>query len=228
MIKGNKGEWSEIYTLLKVISDKTLFAGDSDLNKIEHLIFPIIKVIRSEKDKDFEFSYENDLVVVKNDSEEVRISISDFQKQAFFLLTKMKEKTNGTFSIPEVEEFINSFNSTSLKAKSSVKTDIKIVIHDQRIGTNSELGFSIKSQIGGSSTLLNAGHTTNFIFKINCLDLTENEINEINSIDTKSKVKDRVQKIIELGGKLVFDRAENSIFANNLMLIDSALPTIIT
>ena len=39
MLKGNKGEWSDIYTLLKIISDKKLFAGDSNLNKIENIIY---------------------------------------------------------------------------------------------------------------------------------------------------------------------------------------------
>ena len=106
------------------------------------------------------------LVIVKNGLEEIRISVNDFQKQAHFLLTKLREKTKATFSIPEIEEFINSFNSYSLKAKSTVKSDIRIVIHDQRTGTNPELGFSIKSQLGGASTLLNASKTTNFIYKI--------------------------------------------------------------
>lgn len=46
MITGNKGEWSEIYTLLKVIADKHLYGGNSDLNKIENLIFPIIRILR--------------------------------------------------------------------------------------------------------------------------------------------------------------------------------------
>ena len=45
MLTGNKGEWSEIYTLLKIISDKKLFAGDSDLNKIESLIFPTQRLL---------------------------------------------------------------------------------------------------------------------------------------------------------------------------------------
>ena len=44
MVTGNKGEWSEIYTLLKIIADKQLYSGDRNLNKIENLIFPIIKV----------------------------------------------------------------------------------------------------------------------------------------------------------------------------------------
>lgn len=228
MITGNKGEWSEVYMLLKVISDKQLFAGDSNLNKIETLIFPIIKVLRDETNGTFEFSYDNNLVIVKNGLEEIRISILEFQKQAHFLLTKLKEKTNATFSIPEIENFINSFDSHSLKAKSSVKSDIRIVIHDQRTGTNPELGFSIKSQLGGASTLLNAGKTTNFIFKINNLSLTQNQILEINKIDTKSKIKDRIEKVIELGGNLEFQKTESSVFGNNLILIDSALPKIIS
>jgi len=228
MITGNKGEWSEVYTLLKVIADKQLFAGDADLNKIETLIFPIIKVLRDESNGTFEFSYNKDLVIVKNNNEEIRISVNEFQKQAQFLLTKIKEKTNATFSIPEVEKFINSFNSNSLRAKSTVKSDIRIVIHDQRTGTNPELGFSIKSQLGGASTLLNAGKTTNFIYKINKLSLTTEQIAEINIIDTRSKIKDRIEKIKTLKGKLQFEKAESSVFESNLVLIDSALPTIIS
>lgn len=227
MITGNKGEWSEVYTLLKVISDKQLFAGDSNLKKIETLIFPIIKVLRDETNGTFEFSYDNDLVIVKNGEKEIRVSVLEFQKQAHFLLTKLKEKTNATFSIPEIENFINSFDSHSLKAKSSVKSDIRIVIHDQRAGTNPELGFSIKSQLGGASTLLNAGKTTNFIFKINNLGLSHNQILEINEIETRSKIKDRIEKITELGGILEFLKTESSVFGNNLVLIDSALPKII-
>ena len=44
-LKGNKGEWSELYVLLKIIADQCLYAGDSELNKMENLIFPIIKIL---------------------------------------------------------------------------------------------------------------------------------------------------------------------------------------
>jgi type II restriction enzyme len=44
MLKGNKGEWSEIYTLLKLLSEGLLFTGDADLNKIKNLVYPIIKI----------------------------------------------------------------------------------------------------------------------------------------------------------------------------------------
>jgi type II restriction enzyme len=223
MLKGNKGEWSEIYTLLKIISDKQLFAGDSDLKKIENLIFPIIKILRDESSGTYEYSYLGDLVIIKDQKEEFRIPIAAFKEQATFLLTKLKETTSSTFSIPEIEIFINSFSCISLKAKSSVKSDIRIIIHNQRIGTTPELGFSIKSQLGGASTLLNAGKTTNFIYKIENIVLSHDQISKINSIDSRSKIKDRIEKITEYSGSLNFISTESSIFGNNLTLIDSSL-----
>src|SRR5699024_2664113 len=138
--------WSEIYTLLKIISDKKLFAGDNDLRKIERLIFPIIKILRDESNGTFEYGYDSNLVIIKGIDEEFRIPISEFQEKAVFLLSKLKETTSSTFSIPEIEMFMGSFNCNSLKAKSTVKSDIRIIIHDQRTGTTPELGFSIKSQ----------------------------------------------------------------------------------
>ena len=220
MLTGNKGEWSEIYTLLKIISDKKLFAGDSDLKKIESLIFPIIKILRDESNGTYEYAYDSDLVIIKGSDEEFRIPITEFQEKAVLLLSKLKETTSATFSIPEIETFINSFNCVSLKAKSSVKSDIRIVIHDQRTGTTPELGFSIKSQLGGASTLLNAGKTTNFIYEIEDTVLSDNKIAEINEIDSRSKIKDRIEKIKDFSGTLNFIQTESSIFGNNLTLID--------
>lgn len=227
MLTGNKGEWSEIYTLLKIISDKKLFAGDSDLKKIESLIFPIIKILRDESNGTYEYAFESDLVIIKGAEEEFRVPIIQFQEKAVFLLSKLKETTSATFSIPEIETFINSFNCISLKAKSSVKSDIRIVIHDQRTGTMPELGFSIKSQLGGASTLLNAGKTTNFIYKVENAVLSESQIEDINTIDTRSKIKDRIEKIKEFSETMNFTQTESSVFGNNLTLIDSALPKIL-
>jgi hypothetical protein len=228
MLTGNKGEWSEIYTLLKIIADKTLYAGDSELKKIENLIFPIIKIIRDESNGTYEYGYASDLVIIKGNNEEFRIPISQFQENSVLLLSKLKETTSTTFSIPEIENFINSFECRSLKAKSSVKSDIRIIIHDQRTGTTPELGFSIKSKLGGASTLLNAGKTTNFIYEINGSTLSDQQIQVINSVNSRSKIKDRIEKIKEYSGVLKFSKTESSTFGNNLTLIDSALTQILS
>jgi type II restriction enzyme len=89
------------------------------------------------------------------------------------------------------------------------------------------LGFSIKSQLGGEATLLNAIKTTNFIYKLDDFDSTAEEISEINGIDTKSKIKDRIAVINEKGGNLTLTTLEQNIFKNNLVFIDSLLSNIL-
>ena len=51
-LTGNKGEWSEIYTLFKLLGDGVVYAGDQNLNKIQDLFYPIIMIIRQEKEGD--------------------------------------------------------------------------------------------------------------------------------------------------------------------------------
>lgn len=223
MITGNKGEWSEVYTLLKIISDRKLFSGDENLNKIENLIFPIVKILRDESNGTFEYSYDSNIVVIKGSKEVFKIPVNVFQEKAQDLLEHIKGATSTTFSIPEIENFINSFNSHSLTASSSVKSDIRVIIHDLRTGANPELGFSIKSQLGHASTLLNAGKTTNFIYKIEGAKLSQEQIEKINLINTRSKIKDRIELIKENKGSLKFLKTENPVFGNNLTLIDSSL-----
>lgn len=206
---------------------KKLFAGDSNLNQIEELIFPIIKVLRDETSGTFEFSYSDNLVLISNHETVYQVPLVEFHRNAVLLLQKLKEKTDAAFSIPEIEQFINSFGNQSLKAKSTVKSDIRIVIHDQRTGNQPELGFSIKSKLGGAATLLNAGKTTNFIFKITNIELDAATIETINSIDSRSKIKNRIESIIQKAGNLEFIKTDNPTFGNNLMLIDSAMANII-
>lgn len=226
-LTGNIGEWSEIYVLFKVLSDEKLFKGDENLNKIEDAFYPIINVLRQESQGTFKFSYDSDIVIINNNQLNFRIPIQNFKRMAELLLLELRKKPSGAFSIPIIEEFINSYNSHSLKAQSSIKTDINIVIHDSRTGATPLLGFSIKSQLGGASTLLNAGKTTNFIYKVTDTILDKKKACEINSINSRNKIKDRITKIYETGGHLEFTNTENLIFNNNLVLIDSCLPNII-
>lgn len=226
MITGNKGEWSEIYALFKLLSDKNLFAGDADLNIVENLFFPIIKIIRNESGGIFEYELKGDLVVISGGKEKFRIQIKNFTDQAAKLLSEIKGST-GVFSIPEVEIFMKEVQCNTLKAKSNSKSDIRIVIYDSRIHQQAELGFSIKSQLGGNSTLLNAGKTTNFIYQLVGLKANSNEIKKINAIETRSKIKDRLEEAKKFGGKLKFISLNQDIFKNNLVLIDSLLPNIL-
>lgn len=228
MITGNKGEWSEIYALFKLLGDKQLYLGDKDIEKLESIVYPIIKILRSENDSDFEYSIQDELILISGNEEVLKIPVVKFKEKALFLLETIKESRERTFSIPRVEEFMQSINCLSLKASSSVKTDISIVVHDQRTNQQPTLGFSIKSQLGSPSTLLNAGKTTNFVFRINNVSFDKEAISEINSINTRSKIKDRLSQIQDRGGEFEFIKTERQIFSNNLVLIDSLLPEILS
>lgn len=172
-------------------------------------IASLISELKMEKVNGFQIS-------IKNGSILTRCWL--YKRGDFYYLFETNQKEDFT------EQYRYSENDLVAKMQDS---DIRIVIHDQRIGTTPELGFSIKSQLGGASTLLNAGKTTNFIYEIEHAKLTADQIQEINSIESRSKIKDRIEKIKDFSGALSFKQTESSIFGNNLVLIDSALPKIL-
>lgn len=228
-LAGNKGEWSEIYTLLKLLGEGKVYAGDQNLNKIQDLFYPIIMILRQEKEGSFNYKLQDTDVVIQTPEREelLRIPAAVFLVEAEQLLKAINEN-DGAFVIPQIEKFMHRIYCHSLKAKSSDKTDIRIILHDRRTKINSEMGFSIKSQLGGDSTLLNASKATNFNFKIEGISLSDEDIATINSLNPKrNKVIDRVNAIKKKGGRLVFDKVENTTFRNNLILLDGDLSGII-
>lgn len=228
-LTGNKGEWSEIYTFFKLLGDGEVYAGDENANKIENLFYPIVKILRSEKEGNTDYVLQNrDVVIQTSEGEELlRVAASVFSYEAEVLLRTIREE-DGAFPAPQIEKFMNSIRCYSLKAKSSDKTDIRIVLHDPRTRLNSEMGFSIKSHLGGDSTLLNASKSTNFNFKIKGSEFSSKDIADVNALNPKrNKVIARVDAIKEKGGILVFDKVDNSIFASNLSMLDADLPRMV-
>ena len=195
-INGNVGEWSEIYTLLKLLGEGKVYAGDQNLEKIKNLVYPIVMIIRSEKEGVFDYKVINaDIVIQTSEGEELlRLPASKFLTEAEALLKAINEKPAGARSFPvaRTQAFMDKIYCSSLKASSSDKTDIHIVLHDQRTQINNDMGFSIKSQLGGDSTLLNASGATNFVYRIDGCSFDDEEILRINSIDTRTKIIDHL------------------------------------
>ena len=78
------------------------------------------------------------------------------------------------------------------------------------------------------SFLLEPSKASNFQFEIIGRSLSDNQMESINNIAGRSKVKRRVEAIKEAACMLSFMKISNSIFSNNLILIDSALPKILS
>ncbi|RYE58474.1 MAG: HpaII family restriction endonuclease [Sphingobacteriales bacterium] len=227
MKTGNKGEWSELYVFFKVLADKVLFPGDANLNIRRGHFYPVVEVQRKEGGVDKTYTLTPAHVVVdKNGPAPRTVQYASFKAEAAHLLNAIKIGSS-TFSVPQAETFLNSIGGRQIKADSTSKADIIIQVHDSRTNLQPILGFSIKSKLGSASTLLNAGHTTNFVFKINGPALSAFDITSINSISTVNKVRDRVNAIINRGSTLEYKKCENTTFNNNLILIDSSLPLIL-
>ncbi|MFC2009751.1 HpaII family restriction endonuclease [Chloroflexota bacterium] len=228
MITGNKGEWSEIYAFLKLLSEGKLHAADEDLNRIPGIFYPIMKIIREEVGGKLEYIRDVDVSVFDPvlRSVLIKVPLSEFSATATSLLSAIRGNSS-SFSVPEVEDFMGRIYCAELKSRSSDKSDITIMVHD--IYTNLELilGFSIKSMLGGASTLLNAGNTTNFIYKIKGGHLDSEGIGRINSISSRPILRNRLSYLKENNYSLEFARIHSTVFELNLRMIDSSLPEII-
>ncbi|MBO5829666.1 MAG: HpaII family restriction endonuclease [Paludibacteraceae bacterium] len=191
--------------------------------KITELFYPIVMILQREN-----IARNQDVVFQTLGNEDIiRIPAFDFLKESEWLFKSINEH-KGEFILLYIETFVRYICTHSSKVKSSDKTDIRIILHDRRTKINSEMGFSIKSQLGGDSTLLNASKATNFNFKVIGVDFSDDEIAAINSINPKrNKVIERVNAIKKKGSSLVFDKVDNSTFRNNLVMLDGDLPVII-
>ena len=224
-ITGNKGEWSEIYALFKLLGDGKVHAGDANLNKLD-LYYPIMSVIREES-KRYEYNpdIKRNIVVIHEDGVEyARISMDRFMQESKSLLDNIKNGSSRSFSIPEAEAFMNQIGCSKIKAPSQDKADIHIVIHDLRTNMTPLLGFSIKSQLGSASTLLNASEATNITYKVIGNDLSDYDIEKLNSIDGHLS---RMESLFNHGCYLKFSKIDNQTFKNNLVFLDSCMPEFI-
>lgn len=224
-LTGNKGEWSEIYTLLRLLGEGKVHAGDANLNKLS-LYYPIINIIREESKRyEYKPDINKNIVIIDEDGNEyLRISMNRFMEESSVLLDEIKANTNSAFSIPQTEAFMKQIGCTKLKAPSKDKADIRIIIHDMRTNMKPLLGFSIKSQLGSPSTLLNPGDSTNITYKVIGGHMSDQDINDINAIQDHIP---RMQAFLDKGYKLEYYDIEHLTFKNNLLFLDTCMPKFI-
>jgi hypothetical protein len=227
-IKGNKGEWSEIYTLLRLLATGKLFAADEELNRIESMFFPVLKIIREEMHGTKYEYFTGDIVkICLGETTVMELPAAAFNTEADSILRELLRHGagRGSFALEETEAFMRKIHINVLKARSTDKSDINVQLRDVNTGFEQIVGFSIKSELGSSPTLLNAGKTTNFIYRVD--RLPQDKIAEINAIDTDYKILDRIAAISTNGGKFLFVKTANETLANNLIMIDSQMAVIV-
>jgi type II restriction enzyme len=230
MKKGNnKGEWSEFYVFLKILEDKKISAADKNLEVIDGKYFIFHKIIRQEKNettKIYDISQPGkQILITDEDGKPLKeFDGKSLKEKTLKIFGRIRNEKSPSFDIPEARELMKNLLCTKVKASNDQKADLVAIIHDRVSKTMPMLGFSIKSMIGGASTLLNPGQTTNFIYEIKNFD---GNISDINEIQTKSQIRDRVRKILKEKGTFEYVGVLNGQFETNMKMIDTALPEFI-
>ncbi|MEW5951939.1 MAG: HpaII family restriction endonuclease [Elusimicrobiota bacterium] len=225
-ISKNKGEWSELYAFLKILGEKNIRTSVSSSKYAE-----FTKLIRECKGKkiiyEIESPYSN--IKIKVLSDEFIFEGSKLRKILPEIFKKIKYGEGRSFQLGnEFWQELKTLKIGDIRFSRDRKSDFYGVLQDPLRKTETEeLGFSVKSKIGGSATLLNAGKTTNFVYLIAGIK-DQKEKEEINSIKGKSKIKDRIKKLIDNKYEIKFHKTEKDIFEKNLRMIDSLLPEIIS
>ena len=219
---GNKGEWSELYVLFRLLAEGRLYSADADLQRIENIYMPILAIFRNETEYlHLEYRINEPFVeVYRNDELMRQIRMDILNEYAERILYGISHGTRtGAFAIDNAEEMASELETTKLKAPSTDKTDISIKICDIMTGFEAVVGYSIKSKLGNPSTLLNPSGATNFRYRVS-------DINDIEYVNSLPRIRDRLYEIKHYG-RLRFGHATSLVFRDNLMLIDTKMEEIL-
>lgn len=222
----NRGEWSELYAIFYLLSNKKLKIVDSNMKMITDDLFIVESVIAEKNKGNIEFKIDGDYIipiVLGNKMQPVSIQeVNDFRLAIFKGITNCGVG-GGAFKLDDVDQWLRNRNIYSTyKGKSENKQDLSLINLDLRRDDSFKLGYSVKSQLGSPATILNASSQTNFKYKIKGLKV--HELEQINQINTRTKLIDRLNKIYELGGIIEFDSVSSEVFEKNLKMIDMSLP----
>lgn len=249
----NVGEWSEIYTLFRLLDTGKLYAADENLNYIETasgcLFIPLLRILREEKTHASSIVKHYEFVSKTTSSSTVKVYLNGnmiyddtsnaFARNADVLLDALQsgDKANKAVLLEEIFLFLESLYFEKVKQGTDKKADIVIQIQDIQNGTEPIVGFSIKSFIGSKPTLFNPSNATNFIYEVvggdKEIDYIRNNLEEIqgavhpNGNNKSIAVSEIISNIEKLGCSLIYSKADER-FIDNLMMIDSQMPVILS
>ena len=214
MLQFNKGEWSEPYCLLKIMADKKLFLCNSGLLETgDH-----IHIVGGNIADGIDYKLCDDVINITFGNENKKYSTPYIKELLSSVLKEINKKQPRTFPIPDLEKFFFEIGSPSFKSKSTNKADCTISVFDDILQSNENLGFSIKSFLAGSPTLINASKATNFTYEVNSAD------KKFTALKTKTLL--RHLKKDEIAVK--YKGMDSNIYQKNLMLIDTQMPVIVS
>jgi hypothetical protein len=245
--KFNKGEWSEAYVFLKLLADGRIYGADNNEEKNLSTYIDILNLLKFEKKKTFKFvrtgegsnclitAYENgDKFIVKTAPE-----LEHKASRLYYAIKNTKPTgKRKTFSVQELQDFLQEFRFTSPKVPSipkdkqilyGKKSDIVITMRDSIDKAVSMEGFSIKSRLGSNPTLFNSAIASALVYEVE--DCTDEIMHAINALDEFSgKMIPALRDTYDLKLRFVGSQPVNGvqIFARNVMYVDTQMLRILS
>ena len=235
VLSGNKGEWSELYAFFKILVDGRVYAADENYNKIENVFLTVLSVIREEVRNSVYRYLPGETIVIKLNGQEVgRIPCSEFETNMNNLWNQIiASKGKSSFTVTEIEDFLSKIHITKIKSPAFETSNyfggtIDIMLETRNIDNIvRETGFSGKSEINASATLLNASQdNTNFVFEVvgdfsddnmNHFNGLFKEVNRRGNIEHDIATSERMEYLHKINANLVFAKTAKPLASENLV-----------
>ena len=237
----NIGELSEPYAIVYILGQTDIPVVDGSLSAIPGAHLRFVEVRRLDKnDKYVSYSIDNTSgkgpsVVYQGPSVNSvgPVNCEDFKQAARELLQLLRDSKNASkiaINNPEVVKALSLLATSRVSAKASDKSDfIATVVSNGMLQTS---GFSIKSQLGGQSTLVNSSRDSSYfeyeILRAGGMPLSDANRTEI--LDTiRNSAKQGfgfVQELLKNGYELRFTATAPNL-NYTLRLVDSFGPEIV-
>lgn len=222
----NRGELSEIYVLLKLLSsdNSTILSGvPGSMGALIHRA----TVRRNGEDHQF-LILGPEVAVLQPGRDSLPMEAAPRISKArlgllaeeLLLVIKNMSRVKDSYNLQIVEEILQLLRLPSVSGGASDKGDIGIDYFDETIGRNIERWFSIKSRIGAPPSFINAG-ANKVTYKVVGHEI-HGLIDEFNKLD----VRVAVNRVLDSGGRFVYFEMQKQ-FQLNLLIVDSKLDQIV-
>jgi len=199
-----------VFVLEKILLD-CLAVGE-----IQNLLKSIVAKVRHENG---DTVYGIIAIRITNVPVSLRISSSSFLIGAGKILSAISDG-NMDDAVVQLKHFVANIYIDSLPSSDQGRVIAEIILPD---GNNDGIEDYVKSRLSNASTLLNAGKTTNFLYRVTGAKLDNDAIGAINAV---SGQRDRMKMLKEFGCGLEYAATDNKTFESNLMLVDTSMPKI--
>lgn len=230
-VSANRGEHSELLAFLRILHGGMVQVADKAGEPKQSWL----KISAIERPSDPGHRYlirDDDVIVMDVSSKEIAaVAKADIKSIADDLFQQIKCAAGASFSCTASDTAFQVLKLVGTKAASTVKSDLFLeVVSPVFKGEVMSLGFSVKSELGGLPTLLNAGATQ---FQYRVVDCSADSALAVQEATPRGAGKDYpgpmrlLPALAQSHANIVFESVVDPVFEQNLKMIDTAFPRIL-